>query len=641
MRLIRILSVFVMLSVALLPLTATTAGADEPSADASAPAMVQVVGWRSLGQSDKLVLLGSDLPNDVELPIPSGVTASTLTGQIGSAVNINAGRVDVLDSRGIVLGSIPVPPDTATIPFSIDTSAAATSNGVVKLSFVLRDSNPPGNSCSQLPSVTLTELATTLTGSSPDPSTVSDFRPGYLSRYVIWVGPDPAQEVQQAALSLVARLTSLYRPIPVRIDVDTSVDPQPVSGPNARLIEIRPGDQAGMTVQDGGTPTAALVIGGRGLALQNQVALFTDRRVELAQASSATVTSVTASVPPSTRTLTFAQLGMAASISVLGSSTLYTAFDATAFGAGPIQGAQLHLIARYTPVVGGEASVLLRSGSTVLATQALDKTGLLDLQADIPAEVISSKTGLALDVQYIPRQDCAPLTDRLTFALDPASTVTVIPGTANRGGFPGLPMALTPEFSVALGSADLIRYAAQAINLMGQGTETPLRPTVRSFTEGVNSGDPLMVVADGPALARTGLRPPVAPGGGNAVTVNGDPVTAVDLNAALGVIQAFTDRGRAVLAIDASGDWSLVDRSFDFIRAQDDAWSSLSGDVVATGAKNVTVNLTVREGGTMPHRPSPDEGWRWWAWVTVGVAAVAVSAVSTILLLRRRRRGTG
>ena len=186
----------------------------------------------------------------------------------------------------------------------------------------------------------------------------------------------------------------------------------------------------------------------------------------------------------------------------------------------------------------------------------------------------------------------------------------------------------------------MIRYTAQAIDLMGRAW-TPLRPTMSSFTEGVDSGDPLMVVAERTALARTGLRPPVAPGGGNAVTVNGDPVTAVDLNAALGVIQAFTDRGRAVLAIDASGDWSLVDRSFDFIRAQDDAWSSLSADVVATGAENVTVNLTVREGGTMPHRPSPDEGWSWWAWVTVGVAAVAVSAVSTILLLRRRRRGTG
>ena len=635
MRLIRTLSLLSALCALTVPLGTTAAIADPPD-PAPAPS---VLGWRQLGQADKIVLLGSNESNDVALPLPSGATALTLTGQIGSVVDVAAGRVDVLDSRGILLGVIPVPNDAATVPFTVDTSAAAAINGVVKLSFVLRESNPPANSCSQLPSVTLTQLATTISGSSPHPTAVSDFRPGYLSHIVIRVGPDAKQEVQQAALTMVARLSALYRPIPVRIDVDTAAEPSPPQPADSRLIDIEQGPQPGMAVRGGGTPAATLVITGTGAALQNQIALFTDRRVELAQTPTATVTSVIESAPPSTRILTFAQLGMTAKTSVLGTSTLYTAFDATAFSAGQVQNAQMHLIARYTPVVGGEGSMLLRSGSTVLATRTLDGTGVLDLNVEVPAEAISSKTGLALDLQYMPRQECAPLSDRLTFALDPQSTISVTPGTGNRGGFPALPMALTPEFTVALGNAGLIRYAAQAINLMGQSSATALRPEVRSLADAVTSGTPLLMVADGQQMADSGLKAPIQAGSGKSVSINGDPVTAVNLDGPLGVIQAFTDRGRTVLAIGGTEDWSLVDRSFDYIRGQDDAWASLSGDVIATGAKNVTVNLTVREGGPMAHRPAPGAAWRWWVWLTIGVAAIAVVTVGAMLLLRRRRRG--
>lgn len=635
MKLVRLLCLTSVLCALAASLT-TTAAIAEPSPSASPPP--SLIGWRQLGQSDKIVMLGANQSNDVELPLPSGATAVTLAGQIGSVVNIAAGRVDILDSRGISLGSIPVPAGAATVPFTVDTSAAAVTNGVVKLSFVLRDDDPPTNSCGQLPSVTLTQLATAFSGQSPDPTAISDFRPGYLSRVVIRVAPDAPQEIQQAALTMVARLTALYRPIPVRIDVDTATGPQPAQPPDSRLIEIRQGPEPGMAVRDAGTPRAALVITGRGAALQNQVALFTDRRVELAQTSTATVTAVTETVPSTTRTLTFSQLGMSAQISVLGTSTVYSAFDATAFSAGPIQSARLHLMARYTPVTGGEGSVMLRSGSTVLATSTLDKTGILDLNVDVPAEAIASKTSLALDVQYIPRQECAPLTDRLNFAVDPGSTVSVTPGTVNRGGFPAMPMALTPEFNVALGNADLIRYAAQAINLMGQSTSVALRPVVRPVADAVNSSSPLLMVADGQQMVKSGLKAPIQPGGGNSVSINGDPVTAVNLDGPLGVIQAFTDKGRTVLAVSANEDWSLVDRSFDYIRGQDDAWSSLSGDVVATGAKNLTVNLAVREGDPMAHRPSPGDSWRWWAWLTLAVAAASVLAVSAVLLLRRRRR---
>ena len=513
-------------------------------------------------------------------------------------------------------------------------------DGVAKLSFVLHDDNPPGNSCAVPPSVTLSQLATTFVGQSPAPTAVSDYRPGYLSRFVLWVGPNAPKDVQQAALSLDAKLSSLYRPMPVRIDIDTAEQSTPVDPTDTRLIEFRPGPKPGLTVRDPGTPNTALVISGQDSTLQNQVALFTDRRIDLAQSGAATVNTVIDTMKPSTNLLTFGQLGMTSQVSVLGTATLYTAFDATAFGLGPIQGAQLHLIARYTPIAAGSGSVVLRSGSTQLASHTLDSSGRLDITADVPADVISSQTGLALDVQYSPKQDCAPLSDRLTFALDPSSTVSVTPGTGNRGGFPALPMAFTPEFSVTLGDPESIRFAAQAINLMGQSSDTPLRPVIRPMADAVKSGSALLVVGDSQQVARSGLKAPVTPGETNSVTVNGDPVTAVNLDGPLGVIQAFTDHNRPVLAVTANGDWSLVDRGFDYIRSQDNRWSSLSGDVIATGAKNVTVNLTVREGGPMAPRPVADQAWRWWIWLSGGALAVALVAAAGLIVYRRRRVGS-
>ncbi len=133
--------------------------------------------------------------------------------------------MDVLDGRGFVLGSIPVPADQSTVPFTVDISAAQVIAGVARLSFVLREHTPQQDTCTPPPSLTLTQLASTYLGQTPYPVNVADFQPGYVDRFVIRTGPTPSVAQQQAALDLVARLTQLYRPMPVGVDIDTSPDP--------------------------------------------------------------------------------------------------------------------------------------------------------------------------------------------------------------------------------------------------------------------------------------------------------------------------------------------------------------------------------------------------------------------------------
>jgi hypothetical protein len=600
------------------------------------------IGWTQLGLANRVELLGSNQPIDVGVPVPQGVSPTILTGTMTPVVKV-PGRVDVIDARGVVLGSIPVPPDVPAAPFAVDVSAAEVLDGTAKLSFVIRDADDEAaGNCRQPPSVTLSQLATTYSGPTPNPRTVADFLPGYLDHVTIWVGQKPSRDQEQAALALVADLTRLYRPMPVRIDVDTSAAlPAPDTVGTQRIISISEADRPGLLVQNPDTPGAVLSISGKGDELLRQVDLFTDRRFGLAQSPSAAVTSADQSAPPSTETLTFTDLGIAAETSVLGVSSLFVGFDAAAFAAGPIDGAKVHLLAKYTPVTNADASLLIRSGSAILASAVLDQSGVVDLTADVPAARISSNVPLSLEVRYVPRRDCAGTFDRMTFAVDPDSTITVSPGGKGPGGFAALPMSFTPEFDVALDSPDQLRYAAQAINLLAQQTTVALRPNVTTLDAAVGHRSGLLVAAPGGDLARAGMLPPLLMKSTTAVDVNGKPVTDIDLDGPLGVVETFSSDGRAVLAIDTSGDAALLDRSFDHIRGLEGRWGSLTGDVVATGAAGNTVELAVRLGESSDNASTPAKaGMAWWAWLAIGIGVVlllGVAAVAVALVVRRRR----
>ena len=608
----------------------------EPEPAAPDPRATPPIAWTQLGLSDRVEMRGSDQFIDNDIPVPPGVLPGRLMGTIGSVVNAVEARVDVIDGRGVVLGSIAAPDGLGSAAFSVDISQARVVDGIAKVSFVLRDRNSTADSCTRPPSLWLIQLGVTFLGRAPYPVIVADFLPGYLDQFVIRTGPAPTLAQQQAALELVAKLTRLYRPMPVRIDVDTSAAAAPPSPPSRRVIELRDTAPAGLRVINPNSPDAALVISGSGADLSRQVALFSDRRITLAQSSAAAVQSVTVDVPKSTEIMTLAQLGISAQTSVQGTSTLYLGIDISRFAVGSVREAKLHLIGHYTPVTGGEASVVVRSGSTVLAARRLDESGLLDITGTIPAESIQSNLGVALELRYLPSQPCAPLNDRIQFGLDPASTVAIVRGTRNRGGFPVLPMAFTPDFDVVVNQPAHLRFAADAINLMARQTPVTLHPRIAEFSAAVNSGRGLVLVAPGGDLTKAGLSPPVAYGDGDTVTIGGSPVTEVDLNGPTGVVQVFSHNDRKILAINGSGDWSLVGSSFDYIRALPSGWGSLSGDVVATGTAGKTAALTLREGGALLNE-YPGDGWKWWALLTAGGAVAVLLGAAGALLWRRRR----
>lgn len=638
----------VIMAFATTPLNASAEPTTDPppveSTTEPPPPAHPLISWPQLGLSDEIVLESTEAPKTLVVPVPAGTTPAELTGQVAAVSNATNCRVEVYDGERKFLGFIAPPEDLTTTPFTLDISHAARGGTGVELRFALRQDGPPAQECAQTSessSLKLDQLATTFVGSSPAPTTIADFFPPYLGRIVIHVGDNPSPVLQQTALNLVANLTHLYRPLPVRIDVDTSstpVQPPPEPYDAVRMITIREDQTAGISVANPGTFEANLVISGKGDQLLRQAELFADRRFEIAQTTSAAVTDASSFGTTVGTVKRFGELGMTGQLAILGTDTMYLGFDASQFGVGPIESAEVNLRARYTPIAEGEGSVVVRAGSAVLGAWPLSGSGDLDVTFRVPADAIQSNVGLALDIRYLPRQGNAP-ENRITFTVQPESTVEVTPGTQTRRGFSVLPMAFSPAFNVAVDEADNIRFAAAAINLMGQQTATTLKPRLVTMDVGVQSGLGLLIVANGDQLSRRIPKLPLTLSGDES-DVNGKLMTEVELNDPIGVIETATDGKRTVLAITAVQDWGLVDKGLDFIRASKGQWGALTGDVVATGTAGKSVNLTINQGGGWQDL-TPAEGWSIWAWISLAVAALAVLASGAVFALRLRQRRNG
>jgi len=103
------------------------------------------------------------------------------------------------------------------------------------------------------------------------------------------------------------------------------------------------------------------------------------------------------------------------------------------------------------------------------------------------------------------------------------------------------------------------------------------------------------------------------------------------------LVQSFPQNGRAVLSIGVPDRAELADKTMDYIRRLDNGWSSLTGDVVATGAAGDTVALTVRAEQQMSGRADDKAGWKWSVVATLAAGVVAAAAAVRGLIVRRRR----
>ena len=630
-------------------LTATLCGpgaahADPLNSDTAAGEDV-TLPWTSVGLPGDLTLAGANNTQSFTVPVPPGFTVRRLRGLIHAPVDFGAGFVEVDDAKGTFLATVDLPavtPGQAVVPFDVDVSAGQVGATGLGLSFTVRESAlPVEQRCGLGEQLLLSDLAAVYAGSEPSPTTIASFFPSVLQRLTIYAPIDADGAEQQAVLTLASAAARMYRPQTPAITV--VAQPRGATPPPApqftRAVVVENGD-AGMALVNAGRPDVFLKLTGRGDQLSDQPSILVDRLQSLVQVPNVRVDNAGASAAPNSDQMTFGELKLTGESTVLRTSTLTVGVDRSALGAGRVDGLQVHLLATHTPVASLDAASLVVSvnGQAVYTTPLTDN-GRVDAVFDVPAEFLKQRIDFEYALAYSPRQLCNPTTAPLTFQLDPRSTLTMRRGGQPLDGFAAVPSEFTPEFLVALDGSDpdLLDYATRGVVDIARQTGTDLRPRVVDVGSAADATTPALIVANATSLDQTSLRLPIG-GESSAVQVDLRGELRATIDRGVGSIQAFADapRNRSVVVITTSGAWSLVEPLFGYVDQLPGGWSSLDGNVLASGPAGTVTNLSIGPGDVEP--TAPDEGTNWPTWLAIGAGCVLVAALGVAAALWTRRR---
>lgn len=628
--------------------TTQFAKADPPGNDAPAEAEV-TLPWTALGLSDSVIIGGTNLNQDSTVPVPTALAPRRLRGLMNSPINLGAGFLEVRDDRGVVLGTVelpPVSPAQPVVPFDIDVSAAQVTAATVKLSFIVRQVDGRDLECGPEQRLVLSDLAMVFGGTDPVPTTIADFFPSVLLGATIYAPADADRAEQESVLSLASAVTRLYGPQPIVTTVVTQPrgTAPPPTAPLTRAIVVERGDP-GVNVVNGGAPGETyLRVSGNGDQLLAQTSLVVNRLQPLAQVQQALVTEVGSDAGAPSDIKTFGQLNMNGKVEFHRAATFGAGFDLAEFGRR-VDSLQVRLLATYTPVAGQEtAAVMVNVNGQALYSAPLDSSGRVDAVFDVPRFLLRQQMGLDFHLTYTQPQPCGPWVAPLTFQLDPRSTVTARHGGALGAEFTSLPSDFSPDFVVGFdgSSPDQLRYASRVVVDLARVTSTQLTPHVVDFKTATESDKGALIVANSKSIDQSKLRPPIS-GKGASVDVNLPDALRTDITNGLGSVQVLADQPhqRTVVLITTTGEWSLVEPILDYIDRLPTGWAGLTGNVLAAGKQGSVVDLSIGVSDAIaPESASaPSESAAVTTWVALGLAAVAAAGAAFWWLRTRRRRG--
>lgn len=614
------------------------------------PAPTVTMGWQQLGMSSALYFGAANATQTATIPAPDGLSPTTLTGMLHSATNIPSGYVEAETLDGRFLGSVPIPDVAAgrtSVPFNIDVSSVPVVQNQAQINMVLRMTG--GDTvCGPPPTLVISDFTVGFSGEIRPPTTLQQFFPAIAPNIAIYVDPKPTNSEKVTTLSLVTALTHYYQPATVKITLRQLARTEPAPPPDgdnlARAIVIRDAegiDDAGVRLISDG-PQPYVVLSGRGPILEQQVALFRDRLLAVAQTDAVTVKSSKIGSIQGAETATFGQLHAAGSASVLGEATISLNLGTASFTLAKPGSIDIHLLANYTPVDDNEKGTMVAAtGGVVLNTIRLDRSGHVDSKFTIPAEIAARNPGLDLTVAYEPGAGgCTPRTVPMNFQVDPTSTASVKPGGAvAMGGFAALPQAFIPTFQVAMDGTDPdeLLHAATIAGLIQQMSRVELRPILVSLDQAGASNTGALIIAGAQDVKRQNLDPPID-ATGNLANIDVPADVSASINAGLATVQAFAQNSRTIVLVSASGDWQMAKPMFDYLTGLSGGWRDLTGDVLVTGQGANPQTITVRADGPVPLAENPGNAWRKWAWLSLGVVGLSAILIGFYLLRRRSPR---
>lgn len=628
---------------ALLPGAGSAAAQDSDDAPA---ATGQTVPFPQLGRPTDL-RFASDVPLTVTLPVPDGLQASRLTGNLTTPGDFRQGWLEFRsDDRVVQRVEVPAANQNG-IPLSVPLDGLPVADRAVTLA-ITSHYVPIDDRCydrSQFAPMTLRDATTTYTGVEKQPASPAEFLPPVLRKLTIFVADPTSRSDQNAALTLSAAVVNHYGSQPVRVEIQEL----PVGGglpgvaptPFERTVVVGGASEAGIGLE--GTPAGAPVlrIAGNETDLSSQVALFVANLDGYAAASRA-ITAPDEKVPEVAQDVVTLEQLKIGSLTASGANHIEVPIEINQTQLGrPVRELSAHLLGTYVPLPPSRNGILtVRMGETQLASAPLDASGTFDLQVNVPDTLLSRFMTLTVALDITGDFQCGT-SDTSSLTVDPRSTVSSKPATPPvPGGFASLPQTLLPTVDVGLGDNDLgdLRRANQLLVRMQDVSYLPLQPRVRPLTEAAADSLPAILVAADGNLPQS-VRQPLASADPALLALQG-----VGGTTPYGSLQVIEQGSRTVVLATSTGEPRDLDALLASLEADPSRFPRLTGDALIGPRDAQPFTIGVKVTDVVPQAaaaPQDDAdtgvGTGTIVAIAAGTVVLAVIVVGATVWLRRRR----
>jgi len=608
-----------------------------------------VVPFSSLGLATPVRLVGVSASTNVFLPVPGGLTPTSLAGVLVGAPGTPTGDV-VFSSAGHRLAAIHLAGDGpgATTPFSVPLDGVVPVNGQLRVdveaSLPLIDAYCQGQFL--IPEVDLDAMAVTYGGRATSPATIATFLPPFLASLRVWVPAAPTRAAAEGAIGIADQVVARYGAAPVRVEVMPLASDLPDPGPfdplSRDIVFSGPSTTPGAQLVSSPAGAPLLVISGDGDPLRHQVDVIVSELVKLVASDHLTAGGLFIPRRLPAPEQPFTELGLA-SLAVHGQGNLQftVAFSQADFG-HMIDWVRLHVSGTYTPIpAAAAASLNVFFNGQLVASRLADRSGSFQVAPVIPVHRLSRDNTVEVRFQYVPADGvCSRFSVPVDVQLSATSSVETRPGTSLPIGFQRLPQALLPGTDCAFDvlSPDRLAAAVKLFTGLQRLTRTPVVPRVVPFAQAVNGTRPAVLLSADPAAIA-----PLHP------TVDlSTPVPKLDVDAkgaqvgagtAPAVAQVFVQHGRHLLVAGTRPESSSS------LGILVDALTAAPGlgrwthDVVVLSPDGSVGEVAVHDTVKPPAQAASSSPIRirWWEWPALACLPLLLAVGAWRLIAWRRR----
>lgn len=569
--------------------------------------------------------VGSD-PATVAVPVPAGVTPTSVTAQV--VTESESGAVTLLVGQREAATVVPEPDLDVALPVYAEDVV----DGVLTLGMRYTPASST-TGCPPLrpPAVGLQGVQLGYVGSETPPTSPEEFWPRLSTRVDVLVPPRADDETLRAGLTAVTAVAGVY-PASTEIVLGTPGVVLPRSGLGQRVLQLVPDEDASEVTSEVLTEfgLSRLLVTGPASALVDYARELSTAPADVVRGADAASAGVLAEARSAQAQVSLADLGLATtSLSGAGPATAELSIAQDLFG-GPLQDLVLHLEGTHGELESGSRAQL----NTYVNDELVDSTVLdddPDLQVDVtvPGWRLRPVNRIRMTLAVLPVDgtcpDPASLTE-LEVDLDAdASTLAGTPGSAVGAGLSAFPQVLAGTVPVAVRKTgrqrvDVAAQGAAVLAALQRAAGAPLEISVVDPAELVSGLSPGLLVGANRGDAETlGAPVPLGPlrGAGLDRATEGGALGDADGYATLEVAGAAD---RPVLLM---GTWTrrgsvdtapLTATVLDRIGEQ--GWSALTGTVLLAATEGESLTLDLAPSGPPPAppeaAPAPAPPAPWW-----------------------------